>query len=90
MNPDTPVYLEFLGLPRTVANATRQPDLGPGASQKLEFELKGRDLGMVTDTGQPIIAAGEYKVRIGGGQPDTDAPGVSGGFRISGQIDLPE
>jgi len=29
-------------------------------------------------------------VRVGGGQPDTDAPGVSGGFRISGQIGLPE
>jgi beta-glucosidase len=64
--------------------------LEPGANQKVEFELKDRDLGMVTAIGQPIIAPGEYKVRVGGGQPGTDAPGVSGSFQVSGQIDLPE
>ena len=87
------LYLSFpdiKGAPLKALRGFRRVHLEPGASQKLEFELKGRDLGMVTDIGQPIIAAGEYKVRVGGGQPDTDAPGVSGGFRISGQIGLPE
>ncbi len=45
---------------------------------------------MVTDLGTPIIAAGDYTVTIGGGQPDTDAPTASGHFHIDGQIDLPE
>jgi beta-glucosidase len=52
--------------------------------------LKDRDLGMVTEIGDPIIAAGEYKVRVGGGQPGTDAPGVSGSFRVDQQAPLPE
>jgi beta-glucosidase len=45
---------------------------------------------MVTDDGRPIIASGDYTLSIGGGQPDTGAPGVSGKFLIEGQIDLPE
>ena len=31
--------------------------LEPGASQKVHFDLKDRDLGMVTENGDPIIAA---------------------------------
>jgi beta-glucosidase len=45
---------------------------------------------MVTALGQPIIAGGDYTISIGGGQPDTGAPGVTGHFHIYGQIDLPE
>ena len=45
---------------------------------------------MVTEAGNPIIAAGDYTISIGGGQPDTGAPGVTGHFRMSSQIDLPE
>ena len=64
--------------------------LEPGASQKVHFELKDRDLGMVTEDGNPIIAAGEYTISIGGGQPDTGAPTVAGHFQIDGQLALPE
>jgi len=87
------LYLSFPDVPGAPLKALRgfhRVHLEPGASQKVEFDLKDRDLGMVTAIGQPIIAPGEYKVRVGGGQPDTDAPGVSGSFRVSGQIDLPE
>lgn len=64
--------------------------LEPGASQKVHFDLKNRDLSMVTEAGQPIVAGGDYTVSIGGGQPDTQAPSVSGHFHIDGQVDLPE
>ncbi len=64
--------------------------LDPGASQTVHFELKTRDLGMVTELGVPIIAGGKYTVTIGGGQPGTGAPGVRGTFEMNGQIDLPE
>jgi beta-glucosidase len=64
--------------------------LNPGESQKVRFELKDRDLGMVTDMGEPIIAEGAYTVAIGGGQPDTGAPSVTGTFKVSGTKTLPE
>jgi beta-glucosidase len=87
------LYLSFpdvAGAPLKALRGFRRVHLEPGANQKVEFELKDRDLGMVTAIGQPIIAPGEYKVRVGGGQPGTDAPGVSGSFQVSGQIGLPE
>ena len=62
----------------------------PGASQKVHFDLKDRDLGMVTEDGNPIIAQGDYTISIGGGQPDTGAPTVNGKFHIEGQVVLPE
>ncbi|HXJ94860.1 MAG TPA: hypothetical protein VMT20_18610 [Terriglobia bacterium] len=39
---------------------------------------------------EALIAGGEYTISIGGGQPDTGAPGVTGHFRVEGQVDLPE
>jgi beta-glucosidase len=45
---------------------------------------------MVTIEGNPIIAAGDYTLSIGGGQPDTGAPTVSGHFHIDGQLALSE
>jgi beta-glucosidase len=50
--------------------------------------LKSRELGMVTEAGNPIVASGDYRVSIGGGQPDTTAAFVSGKFIIDGQIAL--
>jgi len=44
----------------------------------------------VTEAGQPIIAEGQYKISIGGGQPGTGAPTVAGTFQISGTMNLPE
>jgi beta-glucosidase len=45
---------------------------------------------MVTENGNPIIAQGDYTLSIGGGQPDTGVPSVSGHFHIEGQYALPE
>ncbi|HTJ31522.1 MAG TPA: glycoside hydrolase family 3 C-terminal domain-containing protein, partial [Acidobacteriaceae bacterium] len=87
------LYLSFpdvKGAPLRSLRAFERVHLEPGASQAVHFSLKNRDLGMVTELGDPIIAAGEYKVRVGGGQPDTEAPGVSGSFRVANQAALPE
>ena len=87
------LYLSFpdvKGAPLKALRGFKRVHLEPGASEKVQFELKDRDLGMVTALGEPIIAAGEYKVRVGGGQPETDAPGVSGSFRVAEQVALPE
>jgi beta-glucosidase len=87
------LYLQFPDVPGAPLRALRgfqRIHLEPGASQSVRFELKDRDLGMVTDTGTPIIIGGKYTLTIGGGQPDTGASGANGNFEIKGRIDLPE
>jgi beta-glucosidase len=87
------LYLKFppvKGAPLIALRGFQRIHLEPGASQKVHFELKNRDLGMVTESGNPIIAQGDYTISIGGGQPDTGAPVVTGKFHIERQIDLPE
>ena len=87
------VYLKFPNVPGTPLRALRafqRVHLDPGASQKLDFQLNPRDLSLVTDAGDIVVAQGEYTVFVGGGQPGTDAPSVSGNFKVSGQIMLPE
>jgi beta-glucosidase len=64
--------------------------LKPGESQTLRFELKDRDLHMVSAAGDPIIAEGKYSVSIGGGQPNTAALSISGTFQVKGTKTLPE
>jgi beta-glucosidase len=87
------LYLKFpqvKGAPRVALRGFQRIHLEPGASQQVHFDLKPRDLGMATEDGDPIIAEGDYAISIGGGQPDTGAPGVSGHFHIQGQYALPE
>ena len=87
------LYLTFpdvAGAPIRALRGFKRVHLEAGASEKVEFELKNRDLSMVTEAGDPIIAEGPYTITIGGGQPDTGAPGVTGKFSIKGQLMLPE
>jgi len=87
------VYLKFpdvKGAPQIALRGFQRIHLEPGASQKIHFDLKPRDLGIVTEDGHPIIAQGDYTISIGGGQPDTGSPTVNGKFHIDGQVDLAE
>jgi beta-glucosidase len=87
------LYLEFPKVPGTPLRALRgfqRIHLDPGASQTLHFHLHPRDLSMVTEAGEPIVAEGQYKVSVGGGQPGTTAPSVSSTFNITGKLYLPE
>jgi beta-glucosidase len=87
------LYLKFpavKGAPRIALRGFERIHLDPGASRKLHFDLRPRDLGMVTEDGDPIIPQGDYTISIGGGQPDTGAPGITGQFHIDGQYALPE
>jgi len=87
------LYLKFpdaKGAPRIALRGFARIHLDPGASQNVHFDLSPRDLGMVTEDGRPIIAQGDYTISIGGGQPDTEAPTVTGHFHIDGQYTLPE
>jgi beta-glucosidase len=87
------LYLQFppvAGAPRLALRGFERIHLDPGQSRQVHFVLKSRDLGMVTEKGDPIIAAGDYTLSIGGGQPGTGASGATGQFTVDGQIDLPE
>jgi beta-glucosidase len=87
------LYLKFPDIPGAPIRALRgfqRIHLDPGASQKVKFRLNPRDLSMVTQAGDIIEAQGKYTVSLGGGQPGTGVPSVSGNFEINGQIMLPE
>ena len=56
------LYLKFpavKGAPLIALRGFQRIHLAPGASQKVHFDLKDRDLGMVTEDGNPIIAQGD-------------------------------
>jgi beta-glucosidase len=87
------LYLKFPpidGAPRVALRGFQRIHLDPGESKQVHFELKNRDLGMVSTTGDPMIPGGQYTISIGGGQPDTGVPAVSGHFNVNGKIALPE
>jgi beta-glucosidase len=87
------LYLKFPDVPGAPLRALRgfeRVHLDSGASQVVKFHLTPRDLSMVTQAGDRVVAQGEYTLSVGGGQPGTEAPSVSGNFEVNGQIMLPE
>ena len=87
------LYLTFpdvKGAPIRALRGFERVHLDAGKSTTLHFELKPRDLSMVSEAGDPIIAAGKYSVSLGGGQPNTAAPTVNGYLEITGSMTLPE
>ena len=52
--------------------------------------MKDRDLSIVSEAGEPMIAEGKYSVSVGGGQPDTGAASVTETFQMKGTKTLPE
>ena len=87
------LYLSFPDVPGAPLHALRgfkRVHLKSGESQNVRFELKDRDLSMVTEAGEPIIAEGKYSLSIGGGQPATGAPTLSATFQVKGRKTLPE
>ncbi len=87
------VYLSFpniAGAPLRALRAFKRIHLKPGEAQKVRFDLKERDLSMVSEAGELMIAEGDHSVSVGGGQPDTGAPTVIGRFQVKGTKVLPE
>jgi beta-glucosidase len=87
------LYLKFPDVPGAPLRALRgfqRIHLEPGAHQRVAFHLEPRDLSMVTESGDIIVAQGRYTVSAGGGQPGGAAPSVSAGFEVNGQVRLPE
>jgi beta-glucosidase len=87
------LYLTFpkvAGAPLKALRGFQRIHLEPGAKQTVKFELNPRDMSMVTEAGDPVVAEGAYTLSIGGGQPGTAAPVVTGNFNVQGTQKLPE
>jgi len=86
------VYLTFPKLPGAPRRALRgftRVHLAPGERQTVRFTLSDRDLSHVSLDGVHLVRAGKYGISVGGGQPDTRAPVVTGTFEITGERTLP-
>ncbi len=87
------LYLNFppvAGAPLNALRGFARMHLEAGASQAVTFKLAPRDMSMVTEAGEPIVAAGEYTVSVGGGQPGTAAKALTSHFTVTGTLTLPE
>jgi beta-glucosidase len=87
------LYLEFPDVPGAPLRALRgfqRVHLEAGASQRVRFVLGPRDMSMVTEAGDPIVAEGEYTVSVGGGQPHSGAKVLTQTFKVKGKLKLPE
>ena len=87
------LYLKFPdvpGAPNLALRGFQRVHVGPGAEQKVHFHLVPRDLGMVSELGDPSIAQGEYVVHVGGGQPGNADTGVSQKLQVEGSYTLPD
>ena len=87
------LYLTFpqvAGAPLRALRGFKRVHLKGGESRTVHFELGDRDLSLVTEAGVPIVANGKYSISVGGGQPNTETPSVSGTFQVKGSKTLPE
>jgi beta-glucosidase len=85
-----PLKTKSAGAPiRALRGFTRVP-VGAGETQHVSFTLEARDLSLVNESGDRIVAAGAYSISVGGGQPGTGAPAADAPFSIRGEQKLPE
>jgi beta-glucosidase len=86
------LYLEFPSIPGAPVRALRgfaRVHLLPGETHHVTYTLKPRDLSMVNEQGEHVVAPGEYTVFVGGAQPGDTAKGVEGKLTITGEAKLP-
>jgi beta-glucosidase len=64
-------------------------ELAPGESRTVRLSVSPRDLAQAGEDGRLRVRPGTWRLWVGGGQPDTGAPGVAGQFNIAGSELLP-
>ena len=77
------------GAPRRALRAFKRVHLQRGESQVVQLSLSPRELSHVDTSGAHVISAGRYDVSVGGGQPDSGVPAVTGSFIMGGHQRLP-
>jgi beta-glucosidase len=87
------LYLEFPKVPGAPIQALRgfqRAHLAAGEVRHIRFRLDPRDLSLVDESGQRIVAPGSYHITVGGGLPRSGAPSVAADLTIRGQQRLPD
>jgi len=87
------LYLSFPKTPGAPLRALRgftRIHLGAGEQRPLKITLQPRELSYVNEAGDRLVAAGDYVVSVGGGQPGTAAPKAEAKLSIRGEQKLPE
>ena len=87
------LYLSFPKVPGAPIHALRgisRLHLPSGETQHVHFTLDARDLSASDENGDRVVAAGAYRIVVGGGQPGTVAPQTDAAFTITGEERLPE
>jgi beta-glucosidase len=87
------VYVNFpklAGAPLRALRGFTHVHVGAGDVARVRMNLNPRDLSMVDEKGNRVVAPGAYTLTVGGGQPGTSAPIVEAPFTISGKVQLPE
>jgi beta-glucosidase len=86
------LYLSFPkipGAPQIALRGFQRVSLQPGEQKTIRFVLSPRDLSCVGLDGTRLVAAGEYSVFVGSGQPGTGVPGKSATFSTTSSGPLP-
>jgi beta-glucosidase len=86
------LYLEFppvAGAPLRALRGFRRIPIKAGQSEVLKFTLRPDDLYMVNQDGHRIMAAGRYRLWVGGGQPGVSS-GKSAEFMVQQKQQLPD
>ncbi len=83
------VFPNVSGAPLRALRAFQRVNIRPGQKRSVRFTLSARDLSMVNEEGTRLVAAGSYKIFVGGGQPGTSAPGAELSLTIQGEQKLP-
>lgn len=87
------LYLRFPQSPIAPLRALRgftRVHLAAGETKHVELTLNPRDLSEVNEAGDHVIAQGNYRVYLGGGQPGTSASGLEAEFHMKGHKKLPD
>jgi beta-glucosidase len=87
------LYLNFPdrpGAPRVALRGFQRVALRPGETRSVTFDLSPRDLSSVALDGARSVAAGSYRVTVGGGQPGTGVPSQTATFTARQSPVLPK
>ncbi len=87
------LYLNFpklAGAPIRALRGFTRVHVPAGQTAHLQFILSPRDLSMVNESGDRLVAPGNYQISVGGGQPGPGAEVVETQLSITGEMKLPE
>jgi beta-glucosidase len=87
------LYVSFpklAGAPLRALRGFNRVHLEAGELRHVKLALQARDLSYVNEAGDRMVAAGDYVISAGGGQPGTEAAQVAAHLSVRGEQRLPE